>query len=642
MAVYNHLFHDVSIGGNSTSAGAGYQLLSSGTIFLMGGNNITLSQNGQSISISAGAGGGGIDASIGGNSTSAGGGYQLVSSGTLILAGGNNITLSQNGQSITISAFTQTVQTQNLIDVTLGGNSTSAGGGFQLVSSGTLFLAGGNNITLSQNGQSITISAFTQTAQTQNIHNVTLGGNSTSAGAGFILISSGTMFLAGGNNITLSQNGQSITISAANGGGAGDGYNIVSMLTSTSGGGTAGATFSNSAASIGFMAGSNITLSQTSNTINIVGPGAGSLVFNAGSNISLSSSSAGVSTTLTIYATPSASIGFTGPTNTFGTSGSVSNQFILAGANNISLSGSTNAGGMTVTIMDQPLLSYWEMPVRAAAQSGTMVNGTMYVQPFFLETPIAGYRMQFVQSNSTQLASTMSISASVSGGSASSGSGLWTVAGTVLLLSRQSTGTDAHSSNLRSYYSNTYSYGIGMSMSVSWSTNASSATASFSSSGAISFLSQIDSTGGTTSGSFGSTGSGSFSSTSTAAHSFSSSSAFTLGQQVLSQFRPIMVPFNTTMSQGEWWLGHIRSSGSASTNYNLANVLTFTPALVCYNSATAPYAEIGSSVTIAGSNYVQGWGSYGTSANSTTTFAISNISNNSNIQTWFNIQANIK
>lgn len=138
-----------------------------------------------------------------------------ISSGRLILAGGNNLTLSQNGNSVTLSAAAQSLQTQSRFNLTLGGNSTSAGAGFGLVSSGVLTLAGGNNVTLSQDGNAVTISAFNQTVQTQNLVDVTLGGNSTSAGAGFALISSGTLLLAGGNNVTLSQNGQNVTISGA-------------------------------------------------------------------------------------------------------------------------------------------------------------------------------------------------------------------------------------------------------------------------------------------------------------------------------------------------------------------------------------------------------------------------------------------
>jgi hypothetical protein len=59
--------------------------------------------------------------------------------------------------------------------------------------------------------------------QTQNLHNVTISGNTAGAGAA---ISSGTLTLAGGNNITLSQNGNAITISGGAAGGA-DGINAL-------------------------------------------------------------------------------------------------------------------------------------------------------------------------------------------------------------------------------------------------------------------------------------------------------------------------------------------------------------------------------------------------------------------------------
>jgi hypothetical protein len=249
--------------------------INSGTAILAGGNNITLSQSGNAISIIGGAGGGGgnftagvsggntagasgtvsnefvlaggtnitlsgatgaggmsvsivgatqtaqtqncVDLSLAGNSTSAGVGYALISSGTAILAGGNNITLSQNGQSVTISAFAQSVQTQSLGSDTLGMSNLSNTAGTSGVVSGSnlqLVFAGGNNITLSQslNGSSgtITISAFTQTVQTQNMVAVSLSGNNTTGTEA--LISSGTMLLAGSGAITISQNNQSLTI----------------------------------------------------------------------------------------------------------------------------------------------------------------------------------------------------------------------------------------------------------------------------------------------------------------------------------------------------------------------------------------------------------------------------------------------
>jgi hypothetical protein len=81
-----------------------------------------------------------------------------------------------------------------------------------------LLVVGGPNVTASQsvNGQSATISLsvaaqVAQSVQTQNVHNVTLSGNTTGTLAH---ISSGTMTLAGGPNVTLSQSGNAVSISA--------------------------------------------------------------------------------------------------------------------------------------------------------------------------------------------------------------------------------------------------------------------------------------------------------------------------------------------------------------------------------------------------------------------------------------------
>ncbi|HEX3569047.1 MAG TPA: hypothetical protein VHT70_05235 [Candidatus Saccharimonadales bacterium] len=99
--------------------------------------------------------------------------------------------------------------------------------------------------------------------------NATIGGNTAGGGA---LISNGTMTLAGGNNITLSQNGNAVTISGAAGGGAGfsAGMSNIGNTIGTSG------TVSNQ---LVFAGGNNITLSQSTdvggNTISISAPDAG-------------------------------------------------------------------------------------------------------------------------------------------------------------------------------------------------------------------------------------------------------------------------------------------------------------------------------------------------------------------------------
>ena len=189
-------------------------------LVLAGIGNLTLSQltdlNGGTISISGGSAGAQFSLGVSGGNTA---GDTGVTGTRVALAGGNGITLSQatdiNGGTITVSGITQSVQTQDRFDLTLDGNTA---GVLALVSSGTLTLAGGNNVTLSQNGNAITISGpstVAQTVQTQNVHNVTLSGNTAGVMA---QISSGTITLAGGNNITLSQNGNAVTISGAAGG----------------------------------------------------------------------------------------------------------------------------------------------------------------------------------------------------------------------------------------------------------------------------------------------------------------------------------------------------------------------------------------------------------------------------------------
>jgi hypothetical protein len=287
-------------GTSGVATGPSLQLL------LAGGNNITLSQslNGGSatISIVGGAGGGGSAAaiSIGGNSTSGAGGYSNITSGTALLAGGNNITLSQNASAITISAANQTNQLINFYAV---GNTASTSTSTQLdartvsfdgagiisvgMSAGSIIMSA---TTAAQTNQAIGLYAVGNTASTSTSTQldartisfngagnasvgfsagsviisdagaaVSIGGNSTSAGAGYSNVSTGTVVLAGGNNITLSQNGSAITIV----GGAGGGVDV------QIGGNTSGTTALVSTGTLTLAGGNNITLSQNGNAITI-------------------------------------------------------------------------------------------------------------------------------------------------------------------------------------------------------------------------------------------------------------------------------------------------------------------------------------------------------------------------------------
>lgn len=412
--------NNVSIIGNVAGAPA---LISSGTLYLAGGNNVTLSQNGQSITISGGsAAAGGISASMGGNTA---GVLALISTGTLLLAGGNNVTLSQNGNSVTISA--NTAAAANL-SVSAGSTSSNYGG---------LTFANGSNVSFGLNNGTITASVVAQTTQTQPAgsiagigvttttqagstmgatlstnglslamppwltaaatHDVTLSGNTSGTPA---LISSGTLTLAGGNNITLSQVGNAITISGANAGGAQTGISGIQVSNTTYTSGTVlwqnanGITFGSSGAngvsasynSTQFagtgtsFSGTNISGSMTlnSNGLNLALSGAAGTaattggVYAAGNTTGQSSSStyalsalnlslAGVlsggwSSNSFIISSPGTtgltqlSAGISTGGNTSGNTGLASAQLVLAGGNNITLSGSTNGGSMTVTI----------------------------------------------------------------------------------------------------------------------------------------------------------------------------------------------------------------------------------------------------------------------------------------------------
>jgi hypothetical protein len=113
---------------------------------------INISSNGGTVSIGAPAFTAGMS-TIGNTSGTSG-----IVTNQLILSGGNNITLSQStgvgGNTLGISAASQSVQTQGIQSVNIGGNTT---GTTANISSGLLNLAGGFNITFSQNANNLTV-----------------------------------------------------------------------------------------------------------------------------------------------------------------------------------------------------------------------------------------------------------------------------------------------------------------------------------------------------------------------------------------------------------------------------------------------------------------------------------------------------
>lgn len=235
--------------------------------------------------------------------------------------------------------------------VTLGGNTSGA---LALVSTGTLHLAGGNNITLSQNGQSVTVSAFNQSVQTQ-MTGLTAGLSNIGNTSGDTGLVSNRLVFAGGNNVTLSgsTNGQSatITISAAAGGGA-------------------------------LSAG----LSNIGNTSGDTGLASQQLVFAGGNNITLSGSTNGGSMTVSISAPNlgagnAFSAGISTQGNTAGTTGLVSQQIQFVGTNDIVLSQSVNGNSATLSVgRSAPTLQAWLRGI-ASVNVIQVTNGSQYVFP---------------------------------------------------------------------------------------------------------------------------------------------------------------------------------------------------------------------------------------------------------------------
>jgi len=269
--------------------------------------------------------------------------------------------------------------------------------------SGTLLLAGGNNITLSQAGNAVTISAASQTVQTQNLHNVTLSGNTAGVMA---QISSGTLTLAGGNNITLSQNGNAVTISGA---AQTDAYNIISAGTQIAGT-QATVVFSNSnGLAFGMTNNSIITGSYSQSThghtdqFNIISAGtqiagtAATIVFSNSNGVAFGMTNNSIVTasySQSTHAHSDLSAGMSTQGNTSGTTGLVAAQLVLVGGDNVTLSQSVNGQSATLTISAgaggaAPTLSHWANfggPTAAlAANSGAFSidtqNGTLWVFP---------------------------------------------------------------------------------------------------------------------------------------------------------------------------------------------------------------------------------------------------------------------
>lgn len=356
-------------------------------------------------------GGAGNNNTLGMSNLGNSGGTSGVASGSglqFLFAGGNNITLSQslNGSSGTISIHggaggaggTQTLGISNLGN-TAGTSGVATGAGV------ALYLAGGNNITLSQslNGSSatVTISAFNTTAEIQSFGVSNLG--NTSGNTGLVEASAIRYVLVGGNNITLSQatgganERGTLTISAANQ--SVQTQNMVSVLGSSgniSFGNANGITFGGNASTI--TASHNGLTSQSNQQLSLYAAGnttqSSSGTGNA-SNLSFQGAgvaSVGVSNGSVVVSVPAGGGGLTNINLSAGTTSQNLSNFVLSNANGVSfgLNGSTitasaNAGGGGYSLMDYANID------RASLNLITNMTATGVTQrPLFIPFELGG------------------------------------------------------------------------------------------------------------------------------------------------------------------------------------------------------------------------------------------------------------
>ncbi|HSX43169.1 MAG TPA: hypothetical protein VLF59_03725, partial [Candidatus Saccharimonadales bacterium] len=329
---------NASLSGNSTSAGAGYSLLSTGTLYLAGGNNITLSQNGASVTISgANAPSGSINFSA--SNTSA----NLAS---VTFSNSNGVSFGLNAGVVTASHNGITSQTNQTIGVYATGANTTGQSSSNTMDARS-FVVSGQGMYAGMSGSTLQLSVATTYAASNHSHgnptlNLTnLSGTTASASNGLTLsLSAGAQsspnisLYALGNTTQNSSTQLNASNLSFNGLGAATmGYSNGSIQVSVP-----TQTVENQSIGIGGTAGGS---SATAGSVSVTGA---QLHYNlyAGSNITLSQSANGASGSLSIYGGAG---GGGGTLSMYGLGNTTQNSSTSLDARSVSLNG---LGAMTV------------------------------------------------------------------------------------------------------------------------------------------------------------------------------------------------------------------------------------------------------------------------------------------------------
>lgn len=244
-----------------------------------------------------------------------------ISSGTVIFSASNNLTISQNNQTILFSVPTP-VKAFGVSDT--AGNTTGTG---------TVVLVAGGNITLNQEtaagGQTITIAGATAGGSGGGIGAISASGN---------WVSDGTVIFSNSNNVSFGMSGSTVTASAAGGGGGG-----ISGIAAGSQTGTSGTVFFSNANNVSFGMDNNSVITGSipaipSAYVASLNASSGQLSISGGDNVTVSNNN---STIIISAAAASAGIGGIAASNTTYTSGTV----VFSNANNVSF----GTNGQTIT-----------------------------------------------------------------------------------------------------------------------------------------------------------------------------------------------------------------------------------------------------------------------------------------------------
>lgn len=424
--------------------------------------------------------------------------------------------------------------------------------------------------------------------------------------AGTQTASSGTLIFSNANGVTFGLNGQTLTASAAGGGGG----NTGSISAGTTRGTLGEVVFANSNGVSFGVNGQTVTASHNALTSQSTGPGALAA----------------------------------------GTQTATSGTLVFADSNGFTLGMS---GSSQVTLSYQaPGRDEFLAPVAAHAGTSTAAFGqsSLYLQPFQAPEAFSGNRLERLVSmsfSSHTRSSTVSVTTSDGATTASASTSVSLGNTNSYIFSASAAlyapGAGASSTRLESYYSNSLTFGATEAYTYRYSGHASfstnhtySARATAGHSVSFGAISQIDTAGNFTTtqwtGTQSTTASVSTTSAASVTTSTSVSCSATIGS-VLSGLKAMVMPFATSFSAGGWWLADIAITSSTSSGSNLS---VATISRMNLTTQTSAYWPMGFTTSNKSNMLFMGQGALSVqTAALPATIAFSDISARSNEQYFF-------